>query len=208
MGSSIRRVHLDRGNGTPWCFVKGKALALGGEAEANCEICFKQRRTAPGPDQLLVCSACKEEKPGAAFFSDPSKRTGRDSYCSACRPGLQKKWRHENPELYAAKYKRARDRNPERHRAKAIQQIETKPKAVYAVAVIRNEIKRGRLQRGPCETCGTTKYVHGHHDDYDRPLVVRWLCPTHHTEWHDANGPGANIEGEPVFVPRASERTG
>lgn len=31
-----RKVHLDRDNGTPWCFVKAKAYVFGDDAAANC----------------------------------------------------------------------------------------------------------------------------------------------------------------------------
>jgi len=40
-------------------------------------------------------------------------------------------------------------------------------------------IKTSKLVRGPCEVCGSTN-VHAHHDDYDKPLEVRWLCSLHH----------------------------
>ena len=42
-------------------------------------------------------------------------------------------------------------------------------------------IKRGKVQRGPCETCGRKK-VEAHHDDYSKPLQVRWFCRKHHLE--------------------------
>jgi hypothetical protein len=35
----------------------------------------------------------------------------------------------------------------------------------------------------PCEVCGKVP-AHGHHDDYSKPLEVRWLCPYHHAEYH------------------------
>jgi hypothetical protein len=44
-------------------------------------------------------------------------------------------------------------------------------------------IRRGTLTRGPCETCGSEK-VEGHHDDYLKPLDVRWLCKKHHMDAH------------------------
>lgn len=32
--------------------------------------------------------------------------------------------------------------------------------------------------------------VEAHHDDYSKPLGVRWLCRDDHKAWHDAKGPG------------------
>lgn len=44
-------------------------------------------------------------------------------------------------------------------------------------------LRAGQLQRGPCEICGTAK-TDGHHEDYSKPLDVRWLCRKHHAERH------------------------
>lgn len=38
------------------------------------------------------------------------------------------------------------------------------------------------LVRKPCEVCG--EQAEAHHDDYNKPLEVRWLCFKHHREWH------------------------
>lgn len=44
-------------------------------------------------------------------------------------------------------------------------------------------IRRGQLLRKECEMCGEPK-AEAHHDDYSKPLDVRWLCFAHHREWH------------------------
>lgn len=49
-----------------------------------------------------------------------------------------------------------------------------------------NAIRTGRLIRQPCEVCGESR-VEAHHDDYTKPLDVRWLCVAHHVEWHRSN---------------------
>lgn len=56
-----------------------------------------------------------------------------------------------------------------------------------AVNAVNNAIRDGRLVRQPCEACGAK--AQAHHDDYGKPLDVRWLCPTHHAEWHKHNTP-------------------
>jgi hypothetical protein len=58
------------------------------------------------------------------------------------------------------------------------------PEKRRAHSAVSNAVRDGRLERGPCEVCGTTENVHGHHEDYDKPLEVRWLCVIHHAEEH------------------------
>ncbi|KKK91601.1 hypothetical protein LCGC14_2711310 [marine sediment metagenome] len=45
-------------------------------------------------------------------------------------------------------------------------------------------VHSGQLMREPCEKCGSTKMVEAHHDDYSRPLDVRWLCHVCHMGFH------------------------
>lgn len=42
-------------------------------------------------------------------------------------------------------------------------------------------VRNGSLKKKPCEVCGINK-VDAHHDDYSKPLDVRWLCKKHHSE--------------------------
>lgn len=49
-------------------------------------------------------------------------------------------------------------------------------------------IQNGKMTRRPCEICGDTT-TEAHHDDYNKPLEVRWLCQKHHKEWHKYNEP-------------------
>lgn len=68
-----------------------------------------------------------------------------------------------NHARYTGRYKIA---NPQKVRAHI---------AVYAA------VKRGHISRNPCEVCGEIK-TQAHHDDYSKPLSVRWLCKKHHVE--------------------------
>lgn len=54
-------------------------------------------------------------------------------------------------------------------------------------------IKNGVLVRPEhCEECGACAKVDAHHDDYAKPLDIRWLCRGCHRRWHSKHGPGAN----------------
>jgi uncharacterized protein YdaU (DUF1376 family) len=48
----------------------------------------------------------------------------------------------------------------------------------------RRALARGDLVKQPCELCGAPT-VEMHHDDYSKPLEVRWLCRPHHNDFHN-----------------------
>jgi hypothetical protein len=52
-----------------------------------------------------------------------------------------------------------------------------------AHALVARAVKAGTLTRGPCQVCGAEK-TDAHHDDYGKPLEVRWLCRLHHRQEH------------------------
>lgn len=98
--------------------------------------------------------------------------------------------RLKNVEYYRA-YDVERTKRPER-----IQHLLTNmrkfraanPEKYKAHLLVNNAIRKGTLIKKPCEVCNTTEHVHGHHDDYTKPLEVRWLCAEHHVAHHRATG--------------------
>ena len=45
-------------------------------------------------------------------------------------------------------------------------------------------LRVGNIQKKPCEICGSMENLEAHHDDYSKPLQVRWLCRRHHKQLH------------------------
>lgn len=43
-------------------------------------------------------------------------------------------------------------------------------------------LSTGKIKRGTCEQCSLLGEAH--HDDYSKPLDIRWLCHRHHVEIH------------------------
>jgi len=43
-------------------------------------------------------------------------------------------------------------------------------------------LRRGKLKKSPCIVCGENAEMH--HDNYDKPLEITWLCRKHHLEHH------------------------
>lgn len=54
----------------------------------------------------------------------------------------------------------------------------------------------------PCEECGEsdTTLLERHHDDYHKPLEIRWLCRRHHHEAHNPNASGKEGGNFTIYV--------
>lgn len=57
------------------------------------------------------------------------------------------------------------------------------PAKYLAHLAVQKALAAGTLTRLSCEVCGSDT-VDAHHDRYDRPLQVRWLCRRHHVRLH------------------------
>ncbi|MBO9134984.1 MULTISPECIES: hypothetical protein [Rhizobium] len=57
------------------------------------------------------------------------------------------------------------------------------PMKYNAHLAVQRAIVAGDLEKLGCEVCGHDA-VDAHHDEYDEPLRVRWLCRRHHTRLH------------------------
>jgi len=64
-----------------------------------------------------------------------------------------------------------------------------------ASTMVRLALSSGIIVKGPCESCGSEP-TEAHHDDYNKPLDVRWLCRACHADWHKGN--------EPRYLPQAA----
>lgn len=132
--------------------------------------------TAKSPSEKH-CAECGEVKPATAFYAN-AKRC-KTCYCARVRANYQAN------RVARAEYERARYQRPERKAAvlaSASRRKERHPEKARATWAVSNAIRDGRLIPQPCERCGAK--AQAHHDDYSRPLDVRWLCFTHHREVH------------------------
>ena len=114
---------------------------------------------------------------------------GRLNKCKSCCKQEAIKNREKNIEYYR-EYDRKRG-NRQGH--DYVKEYRNKyPKKHKAHNIVGKAIKSGKLFKEPCEECSELKGVHAHHDDYDKPLNVRWLCPAHHRQWHEKHGEAKN----------------
>src|SRR5687767_3122787 len=106
--------------------------------------------------QCKQCFKCRQTKPLTEFYVHPQMGDGRLNKCMECARADVRDNYHANIDYYRA-YDRAR-----RYRPGPAEKV----KARMAVRV---------LERKSCEVCGNER-AEAHHDDYSKPLDVRWLC--------------------------------
>ena len=145
------------------------------------------------------CACCKEVKPSREFYARRTK--GRSSirlssYCRFCTSKKTRKWasKHKDQLAIARRNLRSTERfranrrlfyslDPEKYKRHALEFARRHPEKVKAKTAVRDAIKRGELTRLPCEVCGNP-VSEAHHDDYSKPIDVRWLCVKHHNDHH------------------------
>lgn len=79
-----------------------------------------------------------------------------------------KTWKRRDPALPPTPQKKWANANREKLKAHAI---------------VRQALRDGTLKRGRCEVCASLR-SEAHHDRYDLPLEVHWLCRRHHQQLH------------------------
>ena len=132
--------------------------------DAQCKLCGKtkqvtdfRRHYKDGPYEPWNLRSCKECTHGE-YVQRYSNKRSRDALHAA-----SSNWKKANPERHAQLNQEYRKRFPEK--------IIAQNRLGYAV-------RSGKLKRLPCEVCGVTKRVHGHHASYKPEdwYNVRWLC--------------------------------
>lgn len=155
-------------------------------------------------ESLVVCNKCRFVKPVSHFYKNDTI-SGYDSTCKECRKQRVRENRREKIEQYTA-YEKSRAQLPHRKEARREYQRTDRgqeahvrankayrkrsPTKAKAHTVASNALRDGKLIRAEaCEKCGSSEKIEGHHDDYSKPLDVKWLCEQCHKEWHKFNVP-------------------
>ena len=134
---------------------------------------------------MKKCFKCGAEKPYAEFYRHAKMADGYIGKCKCCTKADVKERRATNPAVQEYDRKRGSRRTPEMEQAYR----EKYPLKYKAKNAVNNAVRDGRLVKADaCEDCGSTFALHGHHDDYTKPLEVRWLCALCHHRWHALHG--------------------
>lgn len=149
---------------------------------------------------MKTCTKCLQRKALKHFYKTAQNKDGYSYKCSDCTKDYFAKYRDKNrgkirdyeSEYFYRNKPKARA-SMEKYRStkrgidatrRATQKYKSRyPEKIKAKSSVQNAIKTGRLKRKRCEKCRKSP-AEAHHDDYSKPLHVRWLCKKHHVEHH------------------------
>jgi hypothetical protein len=126
-----------------------------------------------------ICNLCNEEYKIPPY----AEKKGNSKFCSrhcasksnGIKVGMNAKGENNNA------WKGGLTKN--RYRYKLIDKARY-PEKHKARDAVKKAKKSGKLIPKPCLICGDEK-VHAHHEDYSKPLDVKWMCvKCHHAEHH------------------------
>ncbi len=129
---------------------------------------------------MKTCFKCGRTLPLGEFYRHPMMADGHLGKCKHCTRSDTRANRAAKLEYYRA-YDRAR--RPRKRPVFGEPWHKRFPQKRKAHWVVGNAVRDRKLLRKPCERCGDSK-AHAHHDDYTKPLDVRWLCTKHHAAEH------------------------
>lgn len=158
---------------------------------------------------MKECFKCGLVKPLSEYYKHKRMADGHLNKCKECAKTDVKKNRAENVDYYR-EYDTWRYANQpqvrERHKRYASTKegkdairrsiksyINRNPEARAAHIIVGNAVRSGRLHKPvKCPIClefKPARQIHAHHDDYAKPLEVRWMCAMCHTKEHDRQNP-------------------
>lgn len=161
--------------------IERRKFATGTVAYADC-LCDCGTRKAIALQSLKTgstksCGCLERARVEAARLSPKPRQKTSKRYpwvWTEEKAEARRKWRAANKERIRVRRRRT----------------STDPVKLRARKTLQYAVSAGKVERLPCEGCGNPD-SQGHHDDYSKPLEVRWLCARCHAEHHRKEAVGA-----------------
>ena len=139
------------------------------------------------------CGTCKKVKKVSLFTKNKSSKDGYKYNCIKCCKIVFRKWMLEkhSDEEYMQKLSRKKcesintilNKKDENFKLKiylrTVKFKKNNPEKCRSWWIVNNAVRYGKISKQPCEVCGSVR-VEAHHEDYSKPLLIKWLCHRHH----------------------------
>lgn len=146
-------------------------------------------------DEMRTCIICKRTLTLDHYYKRSDGR--KYNHCKTCKNAISEQTRAD-PSVRASRNKRRRDNRhstglPARDRRHAAKREGLYPEKAAAKKALNWAVASGQIVKPQtCEACGQVPRqrqdggsgLQGHHDDYSKPLDVRWLCIGCHVAHH------------------------
>lgn len=132
-----------------------------------------------------TCKTCDAVKPLSDFYKCKNMGDGHFSDCKLCYTAKVLKYRSANIDK-VREYDRERGKTKKRKTSTAENTKNRRardPRYAKCHSAVARAIRNGVIVKSPCIRCGATKAM-AHHDSYDKPLEVVFLCQPCHKIRH------------------------
>ena len=130
---------------------------------------------------MKTCSKCKIKKGSSEFNVRRASKDGFQPLCKECDKKAAERWKENNIDRAAKTTSTWKKENPKRVAEYNARHRKNNPEKIIARNSANYAEKIGCLIKQPCEICGNIQ-VGKHHDDYAKPLEVKWLCTKCHSK--------------------------
>ncbi len=95
-------------------------------------------------------------------------------------------WLKENKEKRLKWVRSWKQKQRELDKAKLLVNADYKKRQMSAHSKVLHAVRKGKLIKPKkCEICNEIKSLQGHHEDYSKPLEVKWVCHICHCKIHN-----------------------
>lgn len=142
---------------------------------------------------MKVCTKCKQKKPLSEFYQCWAKGGRHYASCKQCQKDYANNRndnkKREDLQSYLQNKKevnkRQRKNNPFNHRRRNNEYNKKFPQKAKARLLILTAIRSGNIIKpDKCTICDRKAKLTGHHEDYNKPLEVVWICASCHNYIH------------------------
>lgn len=153
---------------------------------------------------MKTCNTCGITKSKLDYYKHPKSADRLQGMCKECHKENTKinriknieyyreydAWRFKNDPKVRERHKRYQETEGGRINSNNAKKkfIKRNPEKRAAHIIVGNAVRSGVLIKPKdCPVCGEFKpsrQIHAHHDDYTKPLEVRWMCASCHSKEH------------------------